>query len=97
MEKDRYKPHFIQLDDTYYIESTNHNSYILREKKHIKSGPNKGEANPKDLAYGDIPHLIKRYVEQLMHDNHADQTITLEQYIKDYKDITNKILEMMED
>lgn len=97
MEKDRYKPHTIQLDEKYFIESTTHNSYILKEVGVIKTGGNKGEPTYKDLAHGDVPHLVKRYIEQLMHDNHADQTITLKQYIKDYKDITNKILEMMED
>lgn len=97
MEKDRYKPHIIQLDDEYFIESTTHNSYILKEVGVIKTGVNKGEPTYKDLAHGDVPHLVRRYVEETMHDDLAGKEITLKEYVDKYEELTDDILNILEE
>lgn len=92
-----YDPHRIILDDKYQIVSTTHNSYILQEVGVYKTGKNVGEPSYKDIAYGDVPHLIKRYMDELTHDQLAGKEVTLTEFLQTYKDIHTKVMNMMED
>lgn len=95
--RELYNPHRIILDDKYFIESTTHNSYILKEVGVYKSGNNIGEKTYKDIAYGDVPHLVKRYMEELTHNQLAGKDVNLTEFLQTFKDIHNQVMNMVED
>ena len=94
---ERYNPHIIKLSDKYIIESTTHNSYVLKEVGIQRTGKNAGETTYKDIAFGDVPHLVRRFVEETMHDDLAGKEITLKEYVDKYEELTDDILNILEE
>lgn len=95
--KELYQAHYIELENGYFIESSPHNSYTLKKRVIIRTGENKGSERIENIAYGDSMYLVKRYVQEAMHNELAGETVNLKEYVDKYNDISERILNILED